>query len=217
VRSECPANDHVLQVAVRCRDHPGIGAQGTRASDALEFPFLEHAKELGLKVERDLPHFVEEDRSTGCRLETAHAPSESARERALLVAEELAFQKARRNGCAVELHEGTRAAPAEIMDSPGQQLLAGARLAMNENRAVGRAHRLDLLERPAQRRALPHDSPEFWLTRTFVAAIHLAGGMARLEIGILGNSFEVFDCGADLLGEVHKERERRDATHPLFA
>ena len=53
--------------------------------------------------------------------------------RSLLVAEELAFQKARRNGGAVQLDEGARTTAAQVMDRARDQLFACARLSLDQN------------------------------------------------------------------------------------
>ena len=90
---EHPPLDHRSQVAVRRRDHPDVGTQGARAAQTLEFPFLKHPEKLRLQLERELADFVEEDGSAIRQLETSDALSGGARERSLLVPEELAFQK----------------------------------------------------------------------------------------------------------------------------
>src|SRR5712692_9639185 len=183
IRPEHPPIDHGLQIAVRRRDHPGIGAQGARAAQPLEFPFLEHAKQLRLQLERDLADLVQEEGSSICHLEASDALSAGARECALLVPEELTFQETGRNGCAVELDERARAPRAEIMDGPSQQLLAGTRLAMDDDRAVGPADRLYLLERPPQGKALADDphGVHGWLSFAS-ASCHLAGRQGRTTL-----------------------------------
>src|SRR5229473_1958992 len=80
-----------------------------------------------------------------------------------------------------------RAPPTEIMDGLSQQLLAGARLAMDDDRAVGPAHRLDLLERAPQRRARADDPPEMELITVVAVGSQVFDGMPSLEIGDLGN------------------------------
>src|SRR5262249_54913813 len=69
----------------------------------------------------------------------------------------LALDEARRQRRAI--HPDERAAPATArgMDRAGDQLLAGAGLAEDQDRAVGLRDQSDFLEHGSQRRALPDD------------------------------------------------------------
>src|SRR5205823_1500853 len=111
---------------------------GARAPETLEFLLLEHAEELRLQLERDVPDLVEEEGSAIRQLEPPDPLCDRAREGAALVAEELALEQTGRNGRAVELHERPLAAPAELVDGAGDQLLARARLAADDHGGVGR-------------------------------------------------------------------------------
>ena len=70
-----------------------------------ERPLLQHAQELRLRGRRHLADFVEEQRAAVRQLERALPPRDGARERALLVAEQLGFEQGVGNGGAVERHE----------------------------------------------------------------------------------------------------------------
>src|SRR5207237_788700 len=59
--------------------------QGARAAQAFEFPFLEHAQQLRLHLERHLAHLIQKKGSAVRQLETSDSLSAGARERALLV------------------------------------------------------------------------------------------------------------------------------------
>ena len=59
-----------------------------------------------------------------------------SRERALDVAEELAFQQGFRQGRAVDGHERIRGAATQVVDGPCQQLLAGAAFSQDQHRGI---------------------------------------------------------------------------------
>ena len=61
------------------------------------------------------------------------------------MAEELAFEQRAWVGRAVDHHEGFLPAGAVLVDGPGNQLLAGAALPLDEHGGVGRGHVLDQL------------------------------------------------------------------------
>src|SRR5437762_12579317 len=90
--------NHLAEFAIGGRDQACIGSQRARASQAFELPFLEHAQQLGLQLEWNLPDLVEEYRAAVCQLEAADALCDSAGERAFFVTEQLAFQQACRYG-----------------------------------------------------------------------------------------------------------------------
>ena len=80
-----------------------------------------------------------------------------AGERAALVAEELALDQRRRERAAVDDDEPAVPPRAALVDSPGDELLAGARLAEQEHRGVGRRDLLDLVHHVAERIAPAND------------------------------------------------------------
>src|SRR5437667_10850290 len=98
--------NHLPQIAIGGCDQACIGSQGARASQAFELPFLEHAQQLGLKLERDVADLIQKYRSAIGQLKAADALSDSACKSAFLVAEELAFEQACRNRRTVELNKG---------------------------------------------------------------------------------------------------------------
>src|SRR5262249_61106361 len=105
-------------------------------------PLLQKAHQVYLRRERDLAHLVEEHGAPGRLLEAALAARDRARERALLVPEQLALEQRLRERGAVEPDEGRLGPRARAVDHLRDQLLAGARLAMDEH---ARAARRDLL------------------------------------------------------------------------
>src|SRR5258708_28977511 len=93
ILSEFAVADHLPQVSIARRDDTNIDPRGTDAAYSLELAFLEHSKKLGLKLQRHVSNFVEEQRSTIGQRKTAHVRTNSAGESSALVSEEFAFQK----------------------------------------------------------------------------------------------------------------------------
>jgi len=85
--------DHPEQIAVRRCNDAHVHLDGLRAADPLEFLLLQHPEKLRLQLERDLAHFVEEQRAGIGHLEPSDLLRDRAGERALLVAEELALEE----------------------------------------------------------------------------------------------------------------------------
>src|SRR5262245_30306385 len=54
--TEAALFDHPGEIPVRRRDHTDVDVDRPCAAEALELVFLQHAQELRLQVERDLPH-----------------------------------------------------------------------------------------------------------------------------------------------------------------
>ena len=67
---------------------------GARAAEPLDLPFLEHAQQLDLHVERQVADLVEEDRRVVGELEAADLARQRSGEGAALAAEQLALDRA---------------------------------------------------------------------------------------------------------------------------
>ncbi len=106
VLAEAPGAHFLLEVAIGSGDHPHVDLQRLDAADPLDLALLENAQELRLEVERELSQLVEEDGPAVRELEHALARRGRARERSLLVSEELALDQVLRDRAAVEDHEG---------------------------------------------------------------------------------------------------------------
>ena len=106
---------------------------------------------------RQVADLVEEDRRVVGQLEPADLPRQRAGERALLAAEQLAFDQRRRNRRAVDPHHGAPAPRAQLVNLRREQLLAGAGLAEQQHRRIGGRHLLHLLQDAANRGALADD------------------------------------------------------------
>ena len=88
-----------------------------------------------------------------------------------LVAEELALQEGLGQRPAVDRHEAAAGARARVVDGAGDQLLAGAALAVDEDRRAGPRHAVDEREDGLHARALADDVVEGVLLLELAAQI----------------------------------------------
>ena len=140
----------------------------------LELLLLQHAEQLGLQLRRDVADLVEEQvpwcasskRPTFWLMAPVKAPfswpNSSLSRRPVGMAAQLSLTKVR------------LAARAQVVKGAGDELLARAGLAADEDGGAGGGDRLDLLEDPAQGGALPDDLAEVVL-----------GADLLLQVGLL--------------------------------
>src|SRR2546423_536995 len=75
------------EVLVGRSDQPELDLSRLAVSEGIDLPSVQNAQEVGLKVERHFPDLVEEQGSSGGRLDLAnHAGAPGPRERALDIA-----------------------------------------------------------------------------------------------------------------------------------
>ncbi len=117
-------------------------------------------KQLRLQVRRHLADLVEQQRAALGHLEEADLVGVGAGERPLLVAEQLALDQVLRNRRAVDLDERALDAVRVVVNRVGDQLLAGAVLALDQDVRVAGRHALDELEELLHLLALPDDVRE---------------------------------------------------------
>ena len=129
-----------------------VGSPG--AAQSLDVLVLQHAQQLDLHVGRQVTNLVEEDRRGVGELEASDLARQGSRIRTFLPAEELALDQRRGNGRAVDADHGPGAAPAQLVNLRGEQLLARASLTEEEDRRVGLGHLAHLLLHAANRGAL---------------------------------------------------------------
>ena len=141
------------EVAVRRRDHPHVHADVARAADPLERLLLEETEQLRLQRRAHVPDLVEEDRAAVGQFEQSLLPRPRVGEGAPLVAEQLALQQRLRNGGAGDVHEGAVGPLRGVVDRLGDDVLADARLALQQHRRGRRGgDLLDHVEDGAHRR-----------------------------------------------------------------
>ena len=113
---------HLPQVDVGGGDDADVDLDRLHAAEAHELALLDHAQQLGLRLERDVADLVEEDAALVGEVEQALLRVDGAGERALHVAEERRLEQVRRQVAGVDGDErpvgratsscGSRAPPA---------------------------------------------------------------------------------------------------------
>src|SRR5215831_4834012 len=101
VFAEIAGRYRLPEIAVRGGHDPHVDLSGARRADSFEFAFLEHTQQLGLEFEGQIADLVEEQGATVRELEAALTLRYRIRERAALVAEQLALDQGRRQRRAV--------------------------------------------------------------------------------------------------------------------
>src|SRR5947207_7983384 len=152
ILSEDPVLHGLRDVAVRCRDQAHVHLDVLRVPDAPDLALLDHAQELHLERWGDLRDLVEEERAAVGGRKEAHGARDRARERPLDVTEELRLHQGLWDRAAVDRDERPVPAGALRVDGAGDELLAGAALARDEDggQAVGGLpDGLEALEPPA--------------------------------------------------------------------
>jgi hypothetical protein len=137
VLAELLAGDAQFELAVGGGEDADIDLDGAGAPDPFELAFLEDAQEFGLDDGGDFADLVEEEGPAVGELEAALALGDGAGEGAFFVAEELAFDEVFGDGGAIEGDEGAGVAGAFAVERAGDELLAGAAFALDEDGGVG--------------------------------------------------------------------------------
>src|SRR5437870_4277509 len=137
--------NHLSEVAIGGCDQVGIGVNSPCASQPLEFSLLEHAQQLGLKLQRNVADLIQKYRSAIGQLKAADALRDSAGKSAFLVPEELAFEQACRNRRTVELNKGPPGPRTGGMNGSRYEFFARPRFAQNQHRRLRRCDNPHLL------------------------------------------------------------------------
>src|SRR5256885_6101028 len=148
---------HLRETLVGRRDDADVHPKRLRAAEALELALLEHAQDLGLGHRREVGALVEEERAPAGQLEAALLPPRRAGERALLVAEQLRLEQRLGQRGAVDRDERAAAPRRARVDRAGDELLAGAALALDEHRRGAAGDLLEERHHPAERGARADD------------------------------------------------------------
>jgi hypothetical protein len=141
----------VLELPVRRDDDADVDLPVARVAHGPDLALLQDAQQLRLQARRRLRDLVQEERAAVGDLEEALLVGDRAREGAALVAEELALEDALGERGAVHGHEEAVRTRAPVVDGARDQLLARARLALDQDGAAVRRHLVD------ERQHLVHD------------------------------------------------------------
>ena len=135
-----PAFTHQsAQINVGGGDHPHIHLDLMDSAQVHKFPVLKHAQDLRLRFQAHGADFVQEDCASVGNFKQAFFGRDGAGECTFHMAKERGFEQVSRHGAGI--HRNKRAVLARRigMDGLGDQLFAGAALALNQNRrAAGR-------------------------------------------------------------------------------
>src|SRR6266851_3162126 len=124
ILSEFAVADHLPQVSIARHDDTNIDPRGADAAYGLELAFLEYAKKLGLKLQRHVSNFVEEQRSTISQRKAADMRIDGAGESSALVSEEFAFQQTGGHRRAVHFDKVAATARTEFVNRSGDDFFA---------------------------------------------------------------------------------------------
>src|SRR5207248_8301246 len=127
---EISARDLLGQLAIGRGEDAHVADDRLRRSDRPDLARLERAQELRLQLLRKLADLVEEERAAARRLEGADLVGGGAGERALEVPEERRLHQVLGDRSAVEGDEGLVLPRRVLVDLGGDELLAGAALAL---------------------------------------------------------------------------------------
>ena len=146
VFAKLPVVDHLVQITIRRRDDAHLDRARMGIAHRHDHTLLQHPQQRTLHRQGQRRDLIEKQRSTVGRLEVTDLVAIGARERAAPIPEQLRLDQRVRNRAAVDGHERLGARRAVVMNCPGEQLLARARLAEDEHVALDRrelAHHLE--------------------------------------------------------------------------
>ena len=128
--------------------------------EAHELALLDHAQQLGLRLERDVADLVEEDRPLVGQLEEPLLRIDGAGEGPLHVPEQVGLEEIRRQVARIDGDERAIGADRVLVQRARDQLLAGPALAVDQDRRPARRRLDDQVEHLAHPRALADDLAE---------------------------------------------------------
>ena len=122
-----------------------VDVKRLRTADALELLLLERAKDLGLEREWQIADLVEEQRAAMGQLESSWLALRGARERALFVAEQLAFEQRLGDRRAIDRDERSVGARAQRVQRSGEEFFPSSALTLEEDGRIRRGRAMELL------------------------------------------------------------------------
>src|SRR5258708_32414697 len=122
---EFTVTDHLPQVLIGRRDDTNIDARGTGAAYGLELALLEHTEQLRLKLHWHVSDFIQKQCAPVRQRKSSYMPIDRSGKGSALLPEKLTFEKTGRHRRTVHFDEIPAPAPAELVNPPGDNLLAG--------------------------------------------------------------------------------------------
>ena len=123
------------------------------------------------------------------------------------MAEQLAFEQAGGNGGAIELDERSVLAATQAMDGLGDQFLAGAGLAENQDRGLTRGDRCHLVEDLLERRTVTNDLGELPFGPDFAFQVLPLFVETLLQDLDFGRGPVVFQSDRELSSDLRQQRQ----------
>src|SRR6202030_1949798 len=122
VLAELPLRNHRFEVLVGRRDYSHVNVERLISADTLELLLLQHAQQFGLRLQRHIADFVEEESAAvGC-FELALAARDRAGESSFFVTEQLALDQLARERRAIDRDKRLARARAPKMNRARDQL-----------------------------------------------------------------------------------------------
>ena len=180
---------HFGQIAVGGRNQPDIDVALGGIAHLLDAFGLQCAEQLSLGFHAQVADFVEKQRALVGRLEKPLFCGDGAAERALHVAEQLAFQQGGGQGAAIAGHQRMILAAAEAMNCPDEHFLARAALADQQHRAIGGRHASGQAENAFHGPALANDPLEALVDFQFLPQGDVFADQARMFPCLLDRPF----------------------------
>ena len=139
ILTELTGGDPLREASIRGGDDPDVcplGAFGR--ADALQLPALQEAEEQRLHPQAHFRNFVQEQRAAVSHFERSTTFAVGSREAALLVAEQLRFEKRFRQARAIDGDERAGRAVGLRVDDVRNHVLADTTLAREQNLCIAR-------------------------------------------------------------------------------
>ena len=136
-----------LQRPVRRSDHAHVDLDCPCSTHALERPLLQNSQQFDLHSGRHITDFIQKNGAAVRLFKPPLALPGSTSEGPFLVAEQFAFKQVFWQCRTIDRHQWPRAMRSRgLMNRLGHHLFARTRLAVEQNRRVGRSHIVDELE-----------------------------------------------------------------------
>ena len=137
------------QILVGGGDEPHIHFDGIIGTQAGDLPVLQDTQQLGLHRQGHVADFIQEERASVGILKAALTVAAGVGVSALDVAEELVLQRPFIHACAVERDEALAPTAGVLVQCAGDEFLAGAVLAEDQDADVGGCELGDELQQRA--------------------------------------------------------------------
>ncbi len=162
---------------------------------------------LGLEFERNLANLVEKNRASVRQFKAPDSLRHCPGERAFLVTEHFALQKAHRNRGAVQLHERMGASLAAFMNGARHEFLARSGFTQQEHGRIAGSHGFHLTQDRPDRRAVADDVGKIHLAANLGFQIQLLLRQFVLQIGDLAVGQRVIHSDRYLVRDLRKKSD----------